>query len=118
MPTKNFRPTFKTGTGRIVSFESATTNDVAAKRAAGLSKAGIPTAPRLAPPPVLAEPERSARRGIPAAPTALFVLNAVATGWAYATHRLGGLVPGSLATALVLYLLIGAFVKPKTRKGK
>ncbi|MFD7570695.1 hypothetical protein ACFV6U_09230 [Streptomyces sp. NPDC059810] len=117
-PPKNFKPTFRTGTGRLVSFESATTNDVAAKKRAGLSKAGVPTTPRLAPPPVLAEPERHENNGIPAAPVAILTLELLAVGWAYASHRLGGPVPGSLASALVLYLLVSAIVKPKSRKGK
>ncbi|MEU3599534.1 hypothetical protein ABZ714_12530 [Streptomyces sp. NPDC006798] len=117
MATKNFKPTFRTATGRVVSFESATTNDVAAKKRAGLSKAGIPKPPKLVPPPALAEPERHENDGIPAVPTALFLLNVLATGWAYASHELGGAVPGSLATLLALYLLF-CVVKPKSRKGK
>ncbi|WP_159057750.1 hypothetical protein [Streptomyces sp. WAC04657] len=98
-----------------MSFESATTNDVAAKKAAGLTKAGIPAPPRMVPPPVLAEPERHENRGIPAAPTALFLVNVLATGWAYASHELGGVVPGSLATSLALYLLF-CLLNPKRRR--
>ncbi|MES9806111.1 hypothetical protein [Streptomyces cinereoruber] len=115
-PSKKFQPTFNTRDGKTVAFSASVTNDVAAKKRAGLTKAGFVPAPRTAPAPVLAD-ERPARRGIPAAPTALFVLNVVATGWAYATHELG-MLAGTLASYLVLYLLIGAFVKPKSRKGK
>ncbi|MFI9117885.1 hypothetical protein ACIGW0_00500 [Streptomyces bikiniensis] len=118
-PSKKFQPTFKTRDGKTVAFSASVTNDVAAKKRAGLTKAGFVPAPRTAPAPALADEiravERPARRGIPAAPTALFVLNAVATGWAYATHELGVLA-GTLASYLVLYLLVGAFVKPKRRR--
>jgi len=119
MTPKHFTPTFRTSTGKTVSFAASTTNDVAAKKRAGRTKAGVPTIP----PPVLADefrlpepqPEHHQNDGIPAAPVAIFTLNLLAVGWAYAAHELGT-AAGSLASALVLYLLVSAIVKPKRRR--
>jgi hypothetical protein len=88
---KAFRPEFRTRTGKRVSFGANYTHNTAAKRRAGLTKAGRPRVETVGAGTVVRRP----RRWIP---WAVLGVNSAAVGGAYAVYELGpiggGLVVG------------------------
>ncbi|MFD4124517.1 hypothetical protein ACFXKK_06185 [Streptomyces globisporus] len=94
--TKAFRPEFKTRDGKRVSFGASYTHNTAAKRRAGLTKAGRPRVSTVGAGTVVRRP----RRWIP---WAVLGVNSIAVGGAYAVAELGP-VPGGLVVGGGLYV--------------
>ncbi|CAL9534197.1 hypothetical protein SUDANB106_04120 [Streptomyces sp. enrichment culture] len=86
--TKAFRPEFRTRDGRKVSFAASYTHDTAAKRRAGLTKAGRPKAATVGAGTIV-------RRGRRWRPWAVFGANSVIVGGTYAVTELGPVVGGT-----------------------
>ncbi|WEH15015.1 hypothetical protein [Streptomyces sp. VNUA24] len=84
---KAFRPEFKTRNGKHVSFGANYTHNTAAKRRAGLTKAGRPKVETVGAGTVVRRP----RRWIP---WAVFGVNSVVIGGAWIVAELGPVVGG------------------------
>ncbi|SFL04921.1 hypothetical protein [Streptomyces pini] len=92
--TKAFRPEFRTRDGRKVSFAASYTHDTAAKRRAGLTKAGRPKVATVGAGTIVRRP----RRWIP---WAVFGANSAAIGGTHAVAELGPVVGGGAAVGVV-----------------
>ncbi|MFI2634742.1 hypothetical protein ACH5A2_30820 [Streptomyces collinus] len=84
---KVFKPEFRTRTGKRVSFGANYTHNTAAKRRAGLTKAGRPRGSTVGAGTIVRRP----RRWIP---WAVFGVNSAAVGGTYAIYELGPVAGG------------------------